>query len=48
MAGHDSKLFGFDASPVISIQVDALSCGVLNVAADCADITSEATDGTTA
>jgi hypothetical protein len=48
MAGHGTKLFGFDASLVISGQIDALSCGVLNVSADCADITSETPDGATA
>lgn len=48
MAGHGTKLFGLDASLVISGQIDALSCRVLNVSADCADITSEAADGTTA
>jgi hypothetical protein len=48
MAGHGNKLFGFGASLVISIQVDALSCGVLNVSTDCADITSETPNGTTA
>jgi hypothetical protein len=48
MAGHGSKPLGLGISPVISSQVDALSCGVFNVSADCANITSEAPDGTTA
>jgi hypothetical protein len=48
MAGHGSKPLGLEASPTISSQVDALSCGVFNVSADCANITSEAPDGATA